>query len=356
MAISVIRLLALILAFAALSNAPKDAAVARSVLGGRPLLHAHNCYPENGQWRDRLDRALATGLPRLAIEQDVAWAPGTAGRWGRSVVSHETAISGTEPTLEDHFFARIRPLMERALEENRRERWPLVILHLDFKSNEPEHHRAIWELLNRHRAWLTTAEQIVDRSKVTPFQTGPLLVLTENGPGQEAAFSDRVPVGDRLLIFGTTPSPYLPRSDDADVRARTLASATPAALVPWPATNYRRWTNFPWQVVERGGQAVAGDWSAADASRLGAIVSRAHEQGLWIRFYTLNGHDASASRGWTPSYNFGSAAAVRARWQAAVNAGVDFIATDQYEDLARLLTTGRRQAVTMSKPLLAKLG
>lgn len=337
MAISVIRLLALILAFAALSNAPKDAAAARSVLGSRPLLHAHNCYPENGQWRDRLDRALATGLPRLAIEQDVAWVPGSAGRPGRTVVSHDTDLNGTEPSLEDHFFARIRPLMERALVENRRAQWPLVILHLDFKSNEPEHHRAVWNLLERHHDWLTTAERVADATRVMPFRLGPLLVLTENGPGQEAAFSDRVPVGASLLVFGTTPSPDLVRSDDPEVRARMLAAAAPTALVPWPAANYRRWTNFSWQVVERGGQTRAGAWTPADAARLGAIVNRAHEQGLWIRFYTLNGHDQAVNRGWTASYNFGSAGAVRERWKAAIEAGVDFVATDQYEEFARML-------------------
>lgn len=53
--------------------------------GRRVLLHAHNCYPEDGP---------------------------------------------------------LRPLMTAALQDNRRDTWPVVILHLDFKSNEPEHHGA----------------------------------------------------------------------------------------------------------------------------------------------------------------------------------------------------------------------
>ena len=61
-------------------------------------------------------------------------------------------------------------------------------------------------------------------------------------------------------------------------------------------------------------------------------MERAHELGLWVRFYTLNGHPAGAGLGWTESYNFGSIDAVRARWRAAIAAGVDFIATDQYEE------------------------
>ena len=32
-----------------------------------PLLDAHNCYPYEGRWTDRIDRALAVGFP-VAIE------------------------------------------------------------------------------------------------------------------------------------------------------------------------------------------------------------------------------------------------------------------------------------------------
>jgi hypothetical protein len=37
------------------------------------------------------------------------------------------------------------------------------------------------------------------------------------------------------------------------------------------------------------------------------------------------------------SYNFGSHEAVILRWKAAISAGVNFIATNQYEDLAHYL-------------------
>lgn len=340
MAILFIRVMACAVAISALFGAGEQPPAGR-VFGGRTLLHAHNCYPEEGQWQDRLDRALATGASPVAIEQDLAWAPATGERRGQPVVSHDTDLSGSEPPLEQHFFARLQPLMEHALADNQPERWPLVILHLDFKSNEPELHRAVWNLLVRHRGWLTTAERVANGSRVMPLSPGPLLVLTENGEGQEAAFSTRVPAGERLLIFGTTPGHGLALPDDPEARAERLATAPAASLMSWPATNYRRWTNFAWNVVERGGQARAGDWTPAEAARLRAIVQRAHDQGLWIRFYTLNGHDATANRGWTTSYNFGSAAAVRPRWQAAIDAGVDFVATDQYEQFAALLP-GRR--------------
>ena len=60
-------------------------------------------------------------------------------------------------------------------------------------------------------------------------------------------------------------------------------------------------------------------------------MKRAHAQELWIRFYTLDGFLNGGGDGLTASYNFGSEAAVRTRWSAAIQSGVDFIATDHYE-------------------------
>ncbi|MDQ6707667.1 MAG: glycerophosphodiester phosphodiesterase [Acidobacteriota bacterium] len=55
--------------------------------------------------------------------------------------------------------------------------------------------------------------------------------------------------------------------------------------------------------------------------------------------------------GWDAQYNLGSLEKVRARWQAAVDAGVDFLATDQYEALSavlkRVLVHGHRGARAM---------
>lgn len=294
------------------------------------MLHAHNCYPEDGKWPDRIERALGTGLWPIAIEQDLVWSAATA----EPVVSHGVPLGGGEPTLEAHFFKRLAPVLDALLRDNRPESWPAVVLHLDFKTNEPEHHRAVWELLERYERWLTTAPRERDDGVVQPFRAGPLLVLTESGAGQEQTFNDAVPPGDRLRIFGTVPPVALTSSSDREAAA---IAAAPATLIPSGATNYRRWTNFSWLVVERGGQANAGDWTAADEARLRSLVDRAHAQGLWIRFYTLNGHAPAAALGWTASYNFGSLDRVRVRWRAAIDAGVDFTATDQYEDFAREL-------------------
>jgi hypothetical protein len=319
------------------------AAVDRLQPGAQVWLHAHNCYPEKGRWADRIERALAVRTSGVAIEQDVAWFVDPATGRGRSVVSHDAKTDGTEPTLEAHFFDRVRPLMQRALAEHRPDTWPMMVLHLDFKTNEPAHHQAIWDLLGRHEAWLTTAERAAADSLVTPFTPGPLLVITEAGEHQADTFHTRVPTGGRLRIFGTVPPAALPAAKTPQERAKIAITATPEALIPGGATNYRRWTNFGWAVVEEGGQNNAGPWTSADTQRLRAIVSRAHSLGLWVRFYTLNGHPKGQGDGWTESYNFGSIDAVRERMQAARDAGVEFIASDQYEELQAVLATAPRQ-------------
>ena len=132
-----------------------------------------------------------------------------------------------------------------------------------------------------------------------------MLVLTGNPDAQQAAFHDRVPVGGRLRVFGAIPVDLEAKVGKGKEAIPKLAGLSPAELIASGATNYRRWVNFPWAVVERGGQAEAGAWTPADAARLAALSALAHSRGLWIRFYTLNGHAAADDRGWTASYNFG---------------------------------------------------
>jgi hypothetical protein len=311
--------------------------------GGRVLVDAHNCYPEHDRFADRIERALATGLP-LAIEQDLVWYRDPATGVSRSIVSHaqrDEPFTGREPSLKDHFFERIRPLVERALRDDRREQWPLIVLNLDLKSNEPEHHAAIWKTLGDYETWLTTAERVADAARVMPLDVKPVLVLTGNPASQQTAFHDALPVGAKLRLFGAIAVDVESKVGTGRDAVDKLVTLAPEELVATKATNYRRWANYPWAAVERGGQNQAGEWTLHDGSRLKALVDRAHAQGLWIRFYTLNGHGASEAQGWTASYNFGSLAAAQARWRAARAAGVDFIASDQYEALAETLKTRR---------------
>src|SRR5262249_31761718 len=110
--------------------------------GKRVMLDAHNCYPYDGKWSDRIDRALKTGYP-LAIEQDLYWYTDPAGGASRSLVAHGDPVSGREPNLRGYFLERIRPYMDAALRAGNAAAWPLITLNLDFKSDEPEHLRAI---------------------------------------------------------------------------------------------------------------------------------------------------------------------------------------------------------------------
>jgi len=300
--------------------------------GARVRLHAHNCYPQKGLWADRLDRALKTGARPIVIEQDVVW------RSGESVVAHEIESAAAAPTLEQHFFTRVGPMLDRALADRRPSDWPIAVLHLDFKTNEPAHHAEVWRLLGKYDRWLTTAERVADPAHVTPLTAGPLLVLTERGAGQDVAFHDRVPVGAKLRLFGTVAPLPPPAGREKDPAA---AASMPAdALIPTGATNYRRWTNHSWAAIEAGGPPAAGEWTSQDRDRLHAVVKRAHDNGLWVRFYTLNGHGSDANNGWSNSYNFGTLDAARARWRAAIEARVDFVATDQYEEFANELSAG----------------
>lgn len=308
-----------------LSIASRFASAQKNFLpGARSLMDAHNCYPYFEWWSDRIERALSVGTP-LAIEEDPYWYtdPQTGRSW--SVVAHGAPVTGSEPTLEHYFFDQVRPVIEEALRKGDRRDWPLITLNLDFKTEEPEHLAATWTLLNQYREWLTTAERTTDEHTVEGLDVKPLLVLTGESDKQTKVFYDQVPVGGRLLVFGAV---HTHRSDPM---------AAPDVLEPERASNYRRWSNNPWSVVERGGQAQAREWTREDEARLRALVKHAHANGLWIRFYTLDGatKEELSCHGWFRIYNFGSLDAARQRWRAAQKTGVDYIASDQYEELAR---------------------
>ncbi len=313
-------------------------ALAAAILGGQsldflnhnhPVLDAHNCYPYEGQWADRIDRALKTGYP-VAIEQDIAWAN------GRAVVSHTAKTRGDEPALRDHFFERVRPLMEQALKANDKAHWPLIILHFDFKDLQPQVLHAVWDVLGEYQDWITTAPQTGDPHQLAPFDPKPLLVLTEDADEQEEVFFKQLPPGTRLRVFGSAHTARV-QASSREERAHLVATMPAEQLLVERPTNYRRWWNNSWAEVEEGGQTKAGDWTAADNQRLKSLVDRAHGLGYWIRFYTLDGFMDAESKGWDKGYNFGSRAAAMARWKAAYEAGVNLIASDQYEDLAAFL-------------------
>jgi hypothetical protein len=298
----------------------------------RPILDAHNCYPYDGQWNDRLDRALSTGIP-VGIEQDLAWAVDSKTGKGHVVVSHSRETTGSEPTLREHFFEHVRPMIEKALRDNDRARWPLVVVHFDVKDNRPELLHAVWDLLGEYEPWIATAVKGNDPRELAPIDMKPLLALTEDNDAQEQVFFTSLKPSDRLRLFGSAHT-SMPTGKSREELTHLATTLAPEELLKEKPTNYRRWWNNSWAEVEEGSQSKAGDWTPADDARLRALVNHAHKQGFWIRFYTIDGFDPGEDKGWGEGYNFGSHAAAVTRWKASVAAGVNLIATDQFEDLA----------------------
>lgn len=305
--------------------------------GTRSVMDAHNCYPYYEWWSDRIDRALSAGTP-VAIEQDLGWYSDSRTGKSWSVVTHTDPPSGHEPTMEQYFFARVRPVVEKALAEGNRADWPLITLNLDFKDNKPEHISAVLALLRKYQAWITSAPKGDSIDVVEPLDVKPILVLTGESDAQQAVFYDQLRSQDRVLAFGAIHT------------ASKDPHAAPDVIDDVKANNYRRWWNNAWNVVEPSGQQHAGEWTDQKMARLRSLVERAHANGLWIRFYTLDGateKDLSCN-GWFRSYDFGSLDAVRIRWHAARTAGVDYIASDQYELLGQELKTSTRRVAPAS--------
>ena len=172
-----------------------------SVNANRPIVDAHNCYPYDGRWTDRIDRALSTGFP-VGIEQDMAWYVDPSGK-GHAVVTHSAKTNGSDPELRAYFFERVRPIIEKALAENDRAKWPLIILHFDFKDNQAPLLHAVWDLLGQYQNWITTATKSSDPHQLAALDIKPLLVLTEDSDAQEEVFFNEVPVGAKLRLFGS---------------------------------------------------------------------------------------------------------------------------------------------------------
>src|SRR3954467_8654048 len=234
--------------------------------GTRSVMDAHNCYPYFEWWADRIDRALS-GCTPVAIEQDPYWYTDPQSKRSWSVVAHGPPVTGHEPTIEQYFFERIRPIVEEALRNGNRGDWPLITLNLDFKTEEPQHLAAVWKLLEKYQTGLTTAVKGTDSGAVERLDIKPVLVLTGESNLQAHTFYDDLRAGERLLVFGAVHT------------HTTDPMAAPEVLESEHASNYRRWWNNSWSVVERGGQTQAADWAREDELRLRALVEHAHANG-----------------------------------------------------------------------------
>ena len=314
--------------------------------GKQTLVLAHNAYPEKGQYTDRFDRAMAAGMP-LAIEIDLTWAPNPkTGKAGSLVGDFPERrfkeITGDEPVLKQFFFERVRPIVEKALKDNDKRNWPLVRLYLDIKNDPPEHLEYLWSLLGEYENWLTTAVKTNDAGHQSPLDLKPLMVMTEDKDNdiKEEFFYNRVPVGGKLRVYGTARLSVPPGDKLTEKQIIELRyTMKPEDLIKDRASNYRRWWGSPWNMVETGSKDAVGEWNQEKEARLDAIVKYAHSMGYLVSVWNLDGIDPESckQRGWSAKYNFGSLDVAKIRWKAAVKAGVDFIGTDQYEEVAKVL-------------------
>ncbi|MDX2270248.1 MAG: hypothetical protein NW208_19255 [Bryobacter sp.] len=256
--------------------------------GTRTLLDAHNCYPYEGKFADRMERALKAGMP-LAIEKDLVWAG------GENRISHEVEHAAAAPTLEQDFFLPLKAQMEAALRAGNKEQWPLVTLNLDFKTAEPAQIANLHALMQKYRAWLSVSK----KGQGMGIEYGPLLVLLGSPQVNEDVFYDQRKEGEDILAFGA---------------ANQCAAAT----------EYRRWCNFAFRSLLK-----VPEWQG--------FVKQAHAKGLWVRVYTINGagEEESAQNGWGRGYMAGGREAAEKLWEEFTAAGVDYIATDEYERFAQ---------------------
>jgi len=307
--------------------------------GARTMMLAHNAYPDHGKYADRLDRALSSGQP-FVVEQDLAWVD------GRSLMIHGARnVAAEDPTLESYFFPRVKPAIEKALNQGNQGNWPLITLYLDIKNDPPEHLEAINQVLDKYDVWLTTAVKTSDISQQSPLDLKPMMVLVEDKQNdiKQQYFYDRVPVGGKIRVFGSPAKPdpnpgrKLPKQEAVD----RMGSMDPEQLVSAKADNYHRWWGNDWAYIEKGGQPKAGSWTKEKEERLVKFVGYGHRLGYFVSFYCLNGYTAAEDQGWDKDYNFGSRSAAVERWKAAIRAKVDFISTDHYEDLAKMIASTR---------------
>ncbi|HEX4165358.1 MAG TPA: hypothetical protein VHZ55_07780 [Bryobacteraceae bacterium] len=304
--------------------------------GSRIQILAHNAYPDHGNYSDRLDRAIASGVP-FVVEEDLAWVD------GKSLLIHGAKnVASDYPTLESYFFPKVRPVIEKALRENDKKQWPVITLYLDIKNDPLEHLAAISKVLDQYGSWLTTAVKTDDPAKQSPLDLKPMMVLVEDKQGdsnKQEAFYDRVPVGGKIQVFGSVAKPdanpgkRLSKQEAID----RMIDVDPEQVTSQRADNYHRWWGVDWAYIEKGGETNGAPWTLEANSRLRKWVNYGHRLGYVMSVYCLDGYTADENQGWDKDYNFGSRDAVLPRWRAATAAAPDFISTDQYEQLAKLI-------------------
>jgi len=270
----------------------------------RWFLNAHNCYPAEGRGADRLARARRAGIS--AIEIDLAWSDARK----RAVITHTAKLNGGEPLIDDYLLAPILPELRKMPVDR-----PGILVIFDFKDHEAGTVREVYDLLQRLRSLVTTCGKRGESPADSPMRWRPLTVLLSGDPQAIAAYEQMTPPGDAYLAMGNREPPENKFRENVE------------DYFPQPATAFYRVFNFNWAHVEKTRNNEAGPFTPAKRARLDALVTAAHRKGYWSRAWTLN----ATSQAWSPEDNFSSNDALLERWRAAAAAGLENIATDEYE-------------------------
>ena len=200
---------------------------------------------------------------------------------GALLVAHDRKDVKPDRTLTALY---LEPLRERVKANGGRVHRgdPAITLLVDIKSEASATYAALHELLQRYASMLTTYRG----DRIEPKAVN--VIISGNRPVAEIA-------------------PQAVRYAAVDGRAGDLESNPSAQLVPWVSDNWQKHFTWRWQ----------GEMPPAERAALQRWIECAHAQGRKVRFWnTPDRPDA---------------------WRILLEAGVDFVGTDDLDGLARFL-------------------
>ncbi|WP_435010280.1 family 16 glycoside hydrolase [Tundrisphaera lichenicola] len=272
-------------------------------------ISAHNCYGEDQADNPRFREALALGIDNIEI--DLGWDDTRR----QLIIGHDqTPRPGVAyPTVEGWLI----PTLESLGTSSGATTTPSV-LTIDWKTDHPEAVRQFKEVLDSHAEWFSSAPKAAD----SPLTRRQITICFSGSDAAKEAYDAMIPEGGTYRAFR-----------DRVIGAGAGYEPDVSAYIPQPATSYHRFLAFYWGAIEKGGPPAAGEWTPAEADRLASLMDLAHRQGFRVRFYSLNGHTGPR----LGSYRFANDDAAKVRWLAAASAGVDWIAGDEYREMATAL-------------------
>jgi CTP:molybdopterin cytidylyltransferase MocA len=245
------------------------AAAAATQVPVQSRAHAHNDYEHPRPLLDALDQGFSSAEADIYLVD------------GQLLVAHDRPQVKPERTLEALY---LKPLQARIRAHGSRVHrgGPSFSLLIDFKGDAEATYARLRDVLQSYRDMLTVFTSQGTRTNAVT------VILSGNRPWKtmEAETERLAGLDGRLPDLETNPSPH---------------------LVPWVSDNWKN--HFQWN-----GQ---GEFPAAEAAKLKALVTKAHVQGRKIRFW--------------------AAADAPEVWEVHWEAGVDLINTDHLAALATFL-------------------